>query len=168
VVVRSLGLQLPLLLACQPSITNGSDIDSTFAARQNREMPEFWIGLLGLFLAIVALAGLFSERYRKGWVVRLLLIGGLVCLGFVLWKSHSDDAEQRRLIDAAKGDILGVIQKQGPESFEQLYQALNYQEYGIAASAIDDLVNQHQVTQRVVPVKGEDGRDYTVRIYSLP
>ena len=51
-------------------------------------------------------------------------------------KYNLEDRAQRRLIDAAEEDIVAVIKREGPQSFEQLDVALNYPNYDIAGSLL--------------------------------
>jgi hypothetical protein len=67
---------------------------------------DFVLGLVGLAVGVVGLAGLFSEKHRGSWIVIALIASGIVCLGFVWGKSYFEDAREKGLIEDAKNKCL--------------------------------------------------------------
>lgn len=59
-----------------------------------------------------------------------------------------------------------MFSSNNPFSFEQVYAQLNYVEYSTAASAIDELVDEHTIHHRPVDVTSETGAKYIVRVYN--
>jgi hypothetical protein len=121
------------------------------------------LSVLGLALAIASLVPAFTTKQTKLKVVAIAIAVGLVgILGVQFYLVRVERAD----IEHAKEDVLRMMIGNRSMSFDQIYSGLNYVDYELAATAVDELVEDRQIHHRLVDVVSDSGAKYVVRVYN--
>jgi hypothetical protein len=121
------------------------------------------LGLAGLAVGIAALVPIFVVKSVKHWLVAVLVVVFLVGLsGVLLYQRRVED----RHVDRLENEIKKLLSGNNPMTFEEIYDHLNYAQYGLVTRAIGELIDSDQIWAGRIDVKSSSGTTYTTRIYN--
>jgi hypothetical protein len=130
---------------------------------------ESWATVIGLAVGVGALVPIFMWKDKNG--VRVAAVTAIVVLSIsvllIFFKHFNDDQTERRQVEFLKQKFTAQLKKNGPQTFDEMFENLHYPEYSAAATAIDELYDGGVVEDENATVTGEGGVKHTVHVYHL-
>lgn len=123
---------------------------------------DSYLSITGLALAIAALVPvLFPATRVRLWTVTAAALSLVILIAtFQVYK----EIAETRAVRASKEEIWALLTKnEKGMSFEQIYDNMYYPNFGVANTAIDELVSEGRILSDKIEATGPDNAKFVVR-----